>query len=33
MEQIRVESSRLRQVIGDLLGGTPWAEVAAGVRA
>jgi glycyl-tRNA synthetase (class II) len=33
MEQIRVEASRLRQVIGDLLGGTPWAEVAAGVRA
>jgi hypothetical protein len=30
MEQIRVEASRLAQVIGDLLRGTAWAEVAAG---
>jgi glycyl-tRNA synthetase len=30
MEQIRVEAARLGQVIGDLLGGTAWAEVAAG---
>ena len=30
MEQIRVEAARLGQVIGDLLGGTAWSEVAAG---
>ena len=30
MEQMRVEATRLGRVIGDLLGGTAWADVAAG---
>jgi glycyl-tRNA synthetase len=29
MEQVRVPASRVREVIGALLGGRPWAEVAA----
>ena len=33
MEQIRVETSRLAAIVGELLGGKPWVDVAAGARA
>jgi glycyl-tRNA synthetase len=32
MEQIRVETSRLVAIVGDLLGGKSWADVAASAR-
>jgi glycyl-tRNA synthetase (class II) len=33
MEQIRIATPQLATVFGELLGGKPWADVAAGVAA